>query len=78
MKEQTFPLTMAPLGKEVILMSITGGRGLRARLTDMGLNEGMTLRVLHAHRMGPCVVLVGKTRLVLGHGMAQRILVKDG
>ncbi len=77
MKENAYPLTKAPPGKDVILISITGGRGLRARLTDMGLNEGMKIKVLQAHQMGPCVVLAGHTRLVLGHGMAQKILVKD-
>jgi Fe2+ transport system protein FeoA len=77
-KEHIFPLSMVPPGKEVVLQSITGSRSLRARLTDMGLNEGMKLRVLQAHRMGPCVVLANNTRLVLGHGMAQKILVKDG
>ncbi len=76
-KEDIFPLTKARAGKEVVLQSITGGRGLRARLTDMGLNEGMKLRVLQAHRMGPCIVLANNTRLVLGQGMAQKILVKD-
>lgn len=77
-KEEVFPLSKATPGKEVLLQSITGGRSLKARLTDMGLNEGMKLKVLQAHRMGPCVVLAGSTRLVLGHGMAQKILVTDG
>ena len=52
-------------------------RGLRRRLTDMGLNEGMRLKVLHFHRPGPCIILVGNTRLVLGYGMAHKILVQE-
>ncbi len=76
MPKQTV-LTMVTPGKEVTLVSITGGRGLRAKLTDMGLNEGMQIKVLHSHRPGPCVILAGNTRLVLGHGMAQKILVNE-
>ena len=77
MVKGVLPLTMVSPGKEVILFSIEGGRGLRRRLTDMGLNEGMKLRILHFHRPGPCIVLVGNTRLVLGYGMAHKILVKE-
>jgi len=77
MKEVCFPLSLLRPGKEATLVSITGGRGLRNRLTDMGLNDGMKLKVLQSHSSGPCVILVGNTRLVLGHGMAQKVLVKE-
>lgn len=77
MKEQILPLSRVAPGKEVTLIFISGGRGFRARLTDMGLNEGMRLKVLHSQRPGPCIVLVGNTRLVLGQGMAQKIMVQD-
>jgi ferrous iron transport protein A len=75
MKE--FPLAFARPGKEVILAVIHGGRGLRARLNSMGMNEGMKLKVLHSHGHGPCVIQTGDTRLVLGHGMAHKIFVKE-
>lgn len=74
---KVIPLNMVTPGKEVTLISITGGRDLRSRLTDMGLNEGMKLKVLHSHRPGPCIILVRHTRLVLGHGMTHKILVKE-
>ena len=77
MTGQILPLFLIPPGKEVILISIAGGRGLRARLIDMGLNIGTKLKILHSHRPGPCIILVGGTRLILGHGMAQKILVKE-
>lgn len=76
MKNEILPLTMVAPGKKVTLISIAGGRGLRARLTDMGLKEGMEIKVLHSSRPGPCIILVGSTRLVLGQGMAQKVLVK--
>lgn len=74
---KVIPLNMVTPGKEVMLISITGGRSLRSRLADMGLNEGMKLKVLHSHRPGPCVILVSHTRLVLGHGMTHKILVEE-
>jgi len=77
MANAVLPLTMILPGKEVILISIEGGWGLRRKLTDMGLNEGMKFKILHSHMPGPCIILVGNTRLVLGYGMAQRVLVGE-
>ncbi|MFH1045511.1 MAG: FeoA domain-containing protein [Candidatus Omnitrophota bacterium] len=77
MKTVIFPLTMIATGKDVVLVSIEGGWGLRKRLSEMGLNEGMQFKILHGHRPGPHIILVGNTRLVLGHGMAHKILVKE-
>lgn len=77
MKEEILPLAMVGCNKEVKLVSILGGRGLRARLADMGLIEGARFKVLHAHPSGPCIILIGNTRLVLGYGMAQKILVES-
>ncbi len=76
MKGQILPLTMVPLYREATLVAITGGRGLRMRLTEMGLNEGTKLRIIHSSFPGPCVIAVGNGRLVLGYGMAQKILVR--
>ncbi|MEA1927333.1 MAG: FeoA family protein [Candidatus Auribacterota bacterium] len=78
MKPPSIPLTLIEPNREVTLVAVHGGRGLRRRLTDMGLNEGMSLRVVQAHSAGPCVIAVGGTRLMLGHRMAQKILVQPG
>ena len=78
MNRPLLPLSLVPPGKKVTLAAIRGGRGLKARLTDMGLNEGMELQILHFHRQGACIILAGNTRLILGHGMVQKILVKEG
>jgi ferrous iron transport protein A len=72
-----FPLSLALPGRAITLTVIHGGRGLRARLNSMGLNEGVQLKILQSHGGGPCVVQAGGTRLVLGHGMAQKIFVKE-
>jgi Fe2+ transport system protein FeoA len=77
MKEEILPLAMIPPGKEVTLIAIRGGRGLRRRLTDMGLNEGVKLRVIQTQPPGPCIIAIDNTRLILGHGIAQKIMVKE-
>ena len=78
MKAPPVPLTFIEPDREVTLVAVHGGRGLRRRLTDMGLNEGMSLRVVQAQATGPCVIAVGDTRLMLGHGMAKKIFVQPG
>ena len=77
MKGQILPLTMIRPGKTVMLVAISGGLGLRRRLTDMGLNEGVKFRIVQSLRPGPCIVAFGGTRLAVGHGMAQKILVRE-
>jgi len=71
------PLSKVEPDKEVSVVSIQGGKALKARLVAMGLNEGVKLKVLQSQANGPCLILVGETRLMLGYGMAQKILVKE-
>ena len=77
MSGRFLPLTLVRPHRLVTLVSITSGQELRRRLTEMGLNKGVRLRVVHSSQSGPCIVSVGDTRLVLGRGMAQNILVKE-
>ena len=69
------PLTSVSPGQEVTLIDIQGGRGIRARLYSMGLIPGVRLTVLGA-RGGPIMIAVNDTRLALGFGMAQKIMVE--
>jgi len=71
-----YPLSEVSQGEKVVLVSLLGGQMFKSRLTDMGLNEGVMVKVMQTQRVGPCVVLVGNSRLLLGHGMAQKILVE--
>ncbi len=68
-------LTKAPVGKVLNIVGIDGGRAARLRLATMGLREGMSIRVAHATGGGPVVVEVGGSQLVLGAGMAEKIVV---
>jgi len=69
------PLAMASPGEVVQVVDIRAGGGLTKRLVDMGLLPGVNIRVISSQRPGPVVVEVKGTRLALGYGMAQKILV---
>ena len=69
------PLAMASPGEVVQVVDIRAGGGLTKRLADMGLLPGVNIRVISSQRPGPVVVEVKGTRLALGYGMAQKILV---
>ena len=75
--KQIIPLTLASPGREVILKAITGGRRIRSRLTDMGLTQGMEFTLLQNMRTGPCVICVGNSRIALGRGLSDKILVTE-
>jgi len=48
---------------------------LQSRLVSMGLLEGTPIEVVKNRRHGPVIVSVKGSRLVLGRGMANKILV---
>jgi len=69
-----FPLAMAQEGEQVRIFLLRGGKGLEMRLTSLGLNVGSDLTVAQ-HQGGNLVVIRGETRIALGAGMAQKIMV---
>jgi len=70
------PLTLATVGEEVRLVDIRGGQDLRKRLADLGFNIGMTLRIVQKDVNGPMILAVKDSRMVLGRGMAQKVMVE--
>ncbi|WP_456432998.1 transcriptional repressor [Thermosulfuriphilus sp.] len=72
-REPTLPLTMASPGERVRFARFLGGEKLRSRLTSMGLQIGDTVEVIN--NCGPVIVSAKGTRLALGRGLAQKILV---
>lgn len=73
---QLMPLAMVSPGEVVQVVDVRAGWGFRRRLADMGLTPGVTIRVLNSQIPGPIIIDLRGSRLVLGYGMAQRILVK--
>jgi len=70
------PLVLVSEGEEVRLVGIRGGLNLRKRLADLGLNIGMTFRVLRVNPNGPLILAVKDSRLALGRGMAYKVMVE--
>ena len=73
---KTYPLTFAKRGESVILKEVRAGKRLRKRLGEIGLNPGMTVRIVQPGTHGPIIVAVtNDSRLAVGQGMAQKIMV---
>ncbi len=73
-KPDGFPLAMASEGERVRIARLHGGYGLETRLTSLGLNRGSEIEVLQ-RQGGNIVVLRGDSRLALGAGMANKVMV---
>ena len=78
MINQGMPLAMARPGELVTVIGVRAGWGLQRRLADMGLTPGVQIRVINSQRPGPVLIDLRGSRLVLGHGIAQKIIVKEG
>jgi ferrous iron transport protein A len=69
-----FPLALANEGDRLRIHSLAAGRGLDQRLTELGLNVGGEVRVIH-RQGGGLLVARGEGRIAIGGGMAAKILV---
>lgn len=76
MRDQLMPLSMARPGEVVTVAYVRAGRGLTQRLADMGLLPEVSIRVINSQVPGPIIIDLRGSRLVLGHGLAQKIMVK--
>ena len=72
------PLTMVSPGQEVAFKAMHGGRGVRSKLADLGLTPGVKLKVVSNGLPGPLIINVRDTKLALGYGMANKIMVETG
>ena len=69
-------LNMVDQGNEVTLAHINGGRGMRSKLYSMGLVPGTAFMVLSRNGAGPVMLRVKDSRLAIGRGMAEKIIVE--
>jgi len=73
--DHLLPLSALPEGARGRVGTLTGGRGLQARLISMGLNPGSEVEVISNSGPGPFIVASRGTRIALGFGLARRVLV---
>lgn len=69
------PLAMADEHAVVRVVAIRGGTAQALRIIEMGLNVGSEITVRQREAAG-LVVTRGETRLALGIGLANRIMVQ--
>ena len=66
-------------GSGACVIGLRGGRDFQQRIQSMGLSVGSEFEVMHSNGgesdRGGVVVRVGDTRLMIGHGMAQKVIV---
>ena len=70
------PLSAVSAGSSVRLRDVCAGQKLEARLASLGFVPGATLDVCRNTCHGPLVVQVKGSRLMLGRGMADKIVVE--
>ncbi|MFW6120312.1 MAG: FeoA family protein [Petrotogales bacterium] len=75
MSEHIMPLTMAKSGEMLKVVGLRGGWGIHKRVTDMGLTRGVHIRIINCQMPGPVVIELRGSRVALGRGIAQRIMV---
>lgn len=74
--KQFLPLSMVAAGRRVKLVAVDAGKGLKGRLTAMGLVPDVEITVIGSGRPGPFIISVRGSKMVLGRGMAHKIMVK--
>ena len=76
MEQELFLIELEP-DQTAEIVSIMGGMMAVKRLADLGLTEGTKIKVItKAPFSGPVKIEVRGSRLVLGRGLASKILVK--
>jgi len=73
--KQTRPLSKVRAGETVKLVGIEAGRGLNSRLASMGLVPNVKITVINNSKPGPFVISVKNSKMMLGRGMAHKIMV---
>jgi len=75
-RKELFLINLKP-NEDAELISILGGQTINKRLADLGLTPGTRIKVLRkAPFFGPIEIEVRGSKLVLGRGVASKILVK--
>ncbi|MEJ2724912.1 MAG: transcriptional repressor [Deltaproteobacteria bacterium] len=74
-RKPLLPIAMAKPGERVVIKEVMGGREVRVRLASMGLRTGDRLEIINNNGMGRLIVGHASTRLALGRGIAQKIMV---
>jgi len=71
------PLAMAREGETVLVQFVDCGKELKRRLCDLGLYDNTKIKIVKNDISGPIVITVKDSKLVIGRGQANKILVGE-
>jgi len=72
---RAFPLALARSGERLRIAAFKTGKGLGKRLGDLGLHKGSIVEVVLHQMNGSVIVSYGNSRVALGAGASQMIIV---
>jgi len=75
-QNQFRPLSAVEAGETVRLVRVDAGRGLNSRLASMGFVSNVEITVVSNGHPGPFVIVVKDVKMVLGRGVAHKIMVR--
>jgi|GEM_PF-383864 len=75
MEGELVPLGALGAGEIGVVERLAGGRGLTSRLATLGFTPGARVNMVQNFGRGPVIVMVRGTRIALGRGEAQKIIV---
>ncbi len=65
-------------GNTASIVSLDGGRGFREKMNGLGLFPGTEITVVHTGGNGGVILIsIGSSRLMVGHRMAEKILIQE-
>jgi len=80
MPENNSPLVLSDIhaGDHATILAFEGGRAVVNRLASLGFTPGALVNMSQNYGRGPLIVTVRGTRVALGRGEAERIVVRQG
>ncbi|OHB66993.1 MAG: hypothetical protein A2Y76_02860 [Planctomycetes bacterium RBG_13_60_9] len=75
-QNQVRPLSAVKTGEKARLARVDAGRGLNSRLASMGFVPNAEITVVSNGHPGPFVIIIKDVKMVLGRGVAHKIMVK--
>ena len=73
--KQPVPLSEIKTGQSAKVVSVDAGQGLNSRLLSIGILPNTQITVISNKHPGPFIISVKKTKMMLGRGMAHKIMV---
>jgi len=62
-------------GEKVTIKTLAGGKSFKEKLVNLGLLPGVEIEVVSTTPKGPFILKIRDSKIVLGYGMVQKILV---